>query len=126
LRKVSELKYTDGNGEIKTTINDKEKAEVLTNFFTSVVTVEPDGALPDISNIQIDQPFEDYAFTTKSVQELLKELNPNKSMGPDGVYTLVLKELCETLAIPLTTIFNSSLKEGKLPEKYSGSIQKRR
>jgi hypothetical protein len=62
-----------------------------------VFFIEPDEKLLNIDNIDINQPFVDYLFNTNTciVMELLKDLNPDKSMGPDSLHPLVLKEGCE-------------------------------
>ena len=51
---ISELKYKKENGEENKTSTDKEKAEVLANFFSSVFTNEPDGEIPNIEPITIE------------------------------------------------------------------------
>ena len=44
--------------------------------------------------------------------DLLLNVNPNKSPGPDGIHPKALKELAEILAKPLTIIFNTSIQTG--------------
>ena len=51
---ISELKYKKENGEENKTSTDKENAEVLANFFSSVFTNEPDGEIPNIEPITIE------------------------------------------------------------------------
>ena len=48
----------------------------------------------------------------------LKSLNINKSPGPDGIHPRLLKELADILSTPLTTFFNRSLVEGKIPTAW--------
>ena len=45
----------------------------------------------------------------------MKKLNIYKAVGPDDIHPRVLRELQDTLVVPLTIIFNKSLREGKLP-----------
>ena len=49
-------------------------------------------------------------------------MNPNKSPGPDKIYSRVLKELHEELTEPLTIIFKKSLQEGILPGNWKHSV----
>ena len=42
----------------------------------------------------------------------------NKSPGPDGHHPLILKEIAEAIAEPLSIIFNKSFNEGCLPEAW--------
>ena len=50
-----------------------------------------------------------------SVEEVLSALDPNSSMGSDGVHPRLLKTLSLELSLPLSIIFNSSLSWGSLP-----------
>ena len=97
---IAELKYKDGNGESKTTNGDKEKAEVLTHFFSSV-TKEPDGETPPFNQVLIEKQFEDRWFGENEIRKLLDEINPSKSPGPDGLHPKALRELSKVIARPL-------------------------
>lgn len=68
-----------------------------------------DPSLPEISELTIQE---------NGVLKLLKNLNASKASGPDGIPSQVLKHCAETLASPLTTIFNCSFKTGKLPNDW--------
>jgi cell division protein FtsI/penicillin-binding protein 2 len=98
---IAELKYKDGNGESKTTNGDKEKTEVLTDFFGSVFTEEPDGETPPFSQVHIEKQFEDRWFGENEIRKLLDEINPSKSPGPDGLHPKALRELSKVIARPL-------------------------
>ena len=50
--------------------------------------------------------------------DLLLNVNPNKSPGPDGIHPKALKELAELLANPLTIIFNTSIQTGIVPDLW--------
>ena len=55
-------------------------------------------------------------ITTETVFYLLNEINTNKSNGPDNIPNWVLKEYASILAVPVTSLINSSLKEQTLPQ----------
>ena len=42
----------------------------------------------------------------------------NKSVGPDGISHKILKELANFLAAPVTSIINSSLHQGIVPDQW--------
>jgi len=55
------------------------------------------------------------------VKEQLKNLNVNKSSGPDLVHPRILYELREELAYPLTKIFNLSIVNKTLPNDWKSA-----
>ena len=48
----------------------------------------------------------------------LKALNVNKSCGPDNLHPRLLLELAETIALPVSILFNATLKDRILPEDW--------
>ena len=92
----------------------------MNDSFRAVFTVEPESELPDFAdrtNVLLD-PQPDDLFTEIDVREHLEKLVPEKSAGPDGIHPRVLKTCASCLALPLTTIFRRSLKEGRVPEHF--------
>ena len=94
-----------------------DKANILQKQFSSVFTNEPDGILPRI-NQRTDASIPNLRINLDSVKETLQMLNVNKSMGPDGLHPMLLKELSECLAQPLTVLFNMTLDQGVLPDDW--------
>ena len=108
-------KTTNSNGEVDTTKTDKEKTEVLANFYSSVFTREPDGDIPQLEACQIQYPFTESKFEESEVRKLLLGINPNKSPGPDGLHPKALQVLTNVITEPLTLIFNVSKDTGIVP-----------
>ena len=105
-------------GSNKKTSSDKEKAEVLNNFFKEVFTVENTDDIPYLESRKVDQELKELFISTEDVKKVLKDINPNKATGPDGIPARILKELCEVLAEPLALLFSCSLKKGQIPTEW--------
>ena len=60
----------------------------------------------------------DIRFHALDVLILLKNINPSKAAGPDGIHGMVLKNCAATLALPLTKLFNISYVTGIIPEDW--------
>ena len=56
------------------------------------------------------------AFGPLKVKNLLKDLDPAKSMGPDGIHSHVLKECYETICLPVSLLFIKSFESGQIPD----------
>jgi hypothetical protein len=104
---ISELKFKSEEGEERKTTTDREKAEVLASFFSSVFTIEPEGDLPLMHHIEVKQECIEKTFKESEILKLLQNLDVNKSCGPDGLHPKMLKELSATISKPITIMFNS-------------------
>jgi len=52
------------------------------------------------------------------VRDRLSDLDAHKSMGPDGMYPRVLRELADVVSEPLSTIFERSWRTGEVPKDW--------
>ena len=104
------------------TSNDKEKAEVLATFFSSVFTQERTQEMPTIQKEKLKGEISYCNINREDVQKKLKNLNPNKSPGPDKLHSRILKELYSVLDKPLAILFQNTLKKGKLPDEWKHAI----
>ena len=111
--KIPDLDKSDGTQ----TQNDKEKVEVLSDFFKSVYTLEGDSPIPTFK-ANTNKTLSTVHITKNDVLLALRALNVNKSSGPDGVHPRILKELANELCVPLFKLFQRSLKEGKIPRVW--------
>ena len=106
-----------GNEHDDAFTTDKEKAEVLSAYFSSVFTREPDGEwnLPEPVQLQSSMKLD---LSVTAVVKVLSKLKVVKSPGPDGIHPRVLYELRDTLGRPLSKIFLSSLNRGEIPDDW--------
>ncbi len=118
----SKRKYRDNvadlniNGGSATT--DQQKAYALSDFYKKVFTQEDINSNPYFEERQVDSALDDINFTQKDVEDLLKELNVNKSQGPDLLHPRLLFEARREISRPLFIIFRKSLDTGTLPEDW--------
>jgi hypothetical protein len=92
---ISELKFKSEEGEERKMTTDKEKAEVLASFFSSVFTIEPEGDLPLMHPIEVKQECIDKIYKESEILKLLQNLDVNKSCGPDGLQPKMLRSLVQ-------------------------------
>ena len=100
------------------TVVDKERANILNNYFTSVFTKEKDEKLPHFEERYITHPLEELEITSETVEKSLSSMKAGKSQGPDMIHPGILKETSSQIIEPLTKLFRQSLDEAKLPEDW--------
>ena len=116
-----EMPGSDGGNGNRTTQSDKEKAEVLSAFFTSVFTVEPEGEVPTIPPETVKEKLGNITITPEMVAKKLRKINTSKSPGPDKIHPRVLRELCEIICTPIAIIFQTSLDTMELPKEWKNA-----
>ena len=74
--------------------------------------------IPDLEARVTMTPVYDVTFTEEDVLELLKEINVNKSQGPDLLHPRLLFEARLEISRPLYILFRKSLDSGILPQEW--------
>ena len=60
----------------------------------------------------------DMTFNPETIQVLLKNINSNKSCGPDGIHGKILKNCANSLALPLSLLYELSYNSGIIPTEW--------
>ena len=69
-------------------------------------------------NFGNDNNFIDFHFYPDQISNILKDIETNKSSGPDGITGTVLKKCSSSLSYPLSILFNISFASGQLPQDW--------
>jgi len=107
---------SDGN-----VITDRQAiADNLNNQFSSVFIEDNDIIHPQMSQLTatVCEGVDLNMLSPLFIEKLLSKLNPNKSLGPDGVHPSILKGCASTLAKPLSLIYKKSLATSELPSQW--------
>ena len=107
---------TDDKSEV--TNSDEEKAQIFAEYFSSVFTQEPHGAIPVLENKKIRVKLTDLRIEETDIKKVIEKLKPNKSPGPDGIHPKFIRNIGDSIATPLGIIFNASLQQRKLPDPW--------
>ena len=62
-----------------------------------------------------------YIISVEEVQKQMSKINLNKSPGPDGIPSWLLKEMCYDIAPAICSIFNSSFRDGYVPQIWKSA-----
>ena len=112
--RVEDLRDVDG----AVTSTNEAKAQVLSNFFSSVFTEEDISDVPELLDIQEVVTLEDVDVSPQRVQAKLAELKPTSSPGPDSIHPRLLRESASILAGPMSELFRKSIDEAMLPTDW--------
>ena len=107
-QKIPALKRSDGS----MAVTPKEKADLLNEYFSSVFTVENVVNVPVPNRQDVNESLSSIEITPELVLSKLESLNPNKTCGYDKCHPHMLRELASEICIPLSMLFNQSMKEG--------------
>jgi hypothetical protein len=79
------------------------------------------GDVPEAQDEDVRRRLADVQFEEETVAKKIKQLKTASAPGPDGIGSLLLKELSDHVTGPLTTIYRTSLDSGGVPENWRRS-----
>ena len=94
-----------------------EKAKAFAEFFASVYVSDTGSGLTNILPFSPGVPedgMDEVKIDSGMLGKKLRELDGNKSAGPDGIHPRVLKETCASINVYLKHIFECSLQSGEV------------
>ena len=107
---------TKDNGELAT--EDREVAEELNRYFSSVFTREDTTNVPApppmVTRTRLTRSF----ITTEKVRRKIRQLKAHSAAGPDGISPKFLQQCSDQLAPVLAMIFRKSVNNGQVPEEW--------
>ena len=91
---------------------------------TSSHPLDKNMASAEFSIPPVQHPFSDsnISFSETDIIEVIDEIKPNASPGPDEIPTVLLSNCKHAVAKPIYLIWSMSLKSGKVPSCYKLSI----
>ena len=103
--------------------NNKEMAESLKQYFSTVFTLEDINALPATEQLLEEGKtcLEQLVVTPGMIEAKIKRLKDNKSPGADGISPRLLKEIVDDISVPLAIAFNLSIQDGIVPREWKNA-----
>ena len=91
---------------------------MLSEFFASVFTIEPEDEIPKLKDKIVGEKTMDLDVSVTDVYKKLNNMDSSKSQYLDGVHPRVLKELSWELTKPLHHIFETSIKSSNITTEW--------
>lgn len=101
--------------------NSVEKANIFNEYFASVFTSD-DNKIPTCNSKANGNMLTEVDFSPAIVYKALRSFKPKCSHGPDGLPSILLRNLSRALSDPLSFIFDSSFRTGVLPSCWRDAI----
>ena len=102
----------------------REKAEIFNSYFSSVFQKSRDSDNGDTDSavrFPCDSELSEITVSAEEVIRYLRNLDVNKSYGPDEIYPRLLKVCCEQIGPSLCALFNHSLNCGRVPTEWKST-----
>ena len=98
--------------------NCKEKAKLFNEFFTNQCKlINNNSTLPQFAYLT-DQRIDQIIILDEDILSLIRNLNPNKASGSDGISGKMLLLCDASVVLPLRIIFENIIKTSKYPDMW--------
>ena len=99
-------------------MNCREKAKLFNDFFSKQCTpIFNSSVLPTI-NFLTDKRIDDISIQSDEIIRLIRNLNPNKATGSDGISGQMLLLCDDSVVLPLKIIFQNILETSTYPDMW--------
>ena len=96
----------------------KEKNKIFNNYFVQQCSaINNNSTVPERILYRADASLAKILFTTDDIANIIKNLDSNKSHGPDNISIRMLKICGVSICKPLEIIFRTCLNHGKFPKE---------
>ena len=93
------------------------QAEIFNTFFFDQFSEKSNYNIP-LDDSKMTDPSFHIDFDHIEISTLLRNINPNKAQGPDGIHGRILKNCAATLAYPISKLFRLSYSTGHIPAEW--------
>ena len=95
-----------------------QKAKLFNDFFSRQCTpIVNNSALPPL-DLHTDKRIDSVSILDDKIISLIRHLNPNKAMGPDGISGQMLLQCDQSAVLPLKIIFQNILETSTYPDMW--------
>ena len=102
-----------------------DKAELFNSYFSSVFQPsrpnQHQTSTFSSSQLRTDTQLREIELSEHDVANCLKNLDPSKASGPDGIPARLLKECSQQIAPSLCSLFNLSLQSSWIPSEWKSA-----
>ena len=120
------VKFTSNSTRIPECVNyggrfrtkEADQAELFNKFFSDQFSAPSNYDIPINYIGDKLSIFSKFEISRSSIIGFLRQQNPNKAPGPDGIHGYVLKNCAVSMSYPLFLIFNESFQTGYIPKQW--------
>lgn len=121
---MKNMRRKSSNYPAKMFLNDREAntrqgiCDLFATHFSSVYVKSSNGSLRSHQPYEPKNYIGNIYLSTGDIEKKLKRIDKSKSTGPDNIPPIFLFHCANSLALPLSIIFNTSLNTGIFPKKW--------